>query len=378
MYTLLKDVRVLDLTAVVLGPFATQFLGDFGADVIKIEPPSGDVFRHVSPARSKGMGAGFLNLNRNKRSIALDLKTSADLDQFQALLDGADVLVHNMRADAAKRLGIDPATVRKAYPRLVYCTAPGFGSHGRNANRPAYDDIIQAASGVAYLNRGPDGAPRFLPAVLCDKVGGMHLAMAVLAGLVHRLQTGNGCHIEVPMFEGMASFVMAEQLAGETFVPARGQVGYERLMSPNRRPFATKDGYIAVLPYTGKHWESFLRFVGRADLADAAWVQDPSARSERIDELYSVIAEEMPTRSTSAWLQELRALDIPCTQINSLDDLLHDDHLGDVGLFQRIDHPTEGALRAIRSPFWVDGVEACPDTPVQQLESGRSLIGWLR
>ena len=376
MYDLLKQVRVLDLTTVVLGPFATRYLGDLGADVIKVEPPSGDIFRYVSPARSHGMGAGFLNLNRNKRSVTMDLKNPADQEQFQSLLDGADVLVHNMRAGAAKRLGLDPATLQSSHPDLIYCAAPGFGDRGRKGEQPAYDDIIQAASGLADLNRGADGAPRFVPAVVCDKVGGLHLAMAVLAGLVHRLQTGRGCYIEAPMFEGMASFMMAEQLAGETFVPPNGSVGYDRLMSPNRRPFATKDGYIAILPYSGKHWTGFLGLIGRNDLVNASWVQDPARRSERIDELYAVIAEEMPSRSTVAWLTDLEALDIPCTQINTLDDLLQDDHLDDVRLFGQIDHPTEGALRSIRPPFWVDGVDECPDAPAPRLEAERTPIDW--
>lgn len=376
MYDFLKDVRVLDLTTVVLGPFATRYLADFGADVIKVEPPSGDIFRNVSPARSRGMGAGFLNLNRNKRSVTLDLKIPADLDRFRELLEGADVLVHNMRTAAAARLGLDPDTLRESHPTLVYCAAPGFSSRGRDADKPAYDDIIQAASGLAHLNRGPDGAPRFVPAVLCDKVGGLHLAMAVMAGLVHRLQSGRGCAIEVPMFEGMASFMMAEQLAGETFVPAKGGVGYERLMSPNRRPFATRDGYIAILPYSGKQWAGFFGLIGRQDLLNAAWVQDPARRSERIDDLYAVIADAMPRRDTADWLDDLQALDIPCTRINTLDDLLDDGHLADVDVFGRIEHPTEGALRSIRSPFWADGVDEHPDAPAPTLATAQSPIDW--
>ena len=376
MYNLLQDVRILDLSMVVLGPFATQYLGDFGADVIKVEPPSGDIFRHVGPARSDGMGAGYLNLNRNKRSVVLDLKEPSEMARFKDLLDGADVLVHNMRADAANRLELNPATLRKSHPALVYCAAPGFGSCGRDAERPAYDDIIQAASGLAHLNRTPDGAPRFVPSVMCDKVGGMHLALAVLSGLLHRVQSGRGCYIETPMFEGMAAFLMAEQLAGETFVPAFGGVGYERLMSPNRRPFATKDGYIAVLPYTSKHWIAFLRLIGRHDLAGSSWINDAKARSEMIDQLYAVIAEEMPLRTTADWRSALQALDVPFTQINTLEDLLHDEHLTDVEMFYEEHHPSEGALRAIRSPFWIDGVEERPDAPAPQLAERRAPIEW--
>ena len=281
MYDLLKGIRVLDLTSVILGPLATQHLGDFGADVIKVEPPTGDIFRHVQPARSKGMGAGYLAFNRNKRSIGLNLKDPADHAIFLHLLEGADVLVHNMRPIAAKKLGLDPEAVRTRHPHIVYCVSTGYGSRGRNANLPAYDDIIQAACGVAHLNRESSGAPRFLPTVLCDKVGGLHLAMAVLAGVVQQAKTGRGCLIEAPMFEGLVSFLMAEHLAGESFRPAQGSIGYERLLSEQRKPFATQDGYIAVMPYNGEHWACFLNLIGRADLAAANWVQDAAERRQK-------------------------------------------------------------------------------------------------
>ena len=376
MYDLLKGVRVLDLTAVVLGPLATQYLGDFGADVIKVESPSGDIFRYVRPARSDGMGAGFLNFNRNKRSVSLNLKNDGDRSRFFELLAEADVLVHNMRPGAAKRLGLDPEAIRDAYPNLVYCVSAGYGSSGRNAEHPAYDDIIQAAAGVAHLNRNQNEEPRFLPTIICDKVGGMHLAMAVLAGVAHQARTGLGCFIEAPMFEGLVSFLMSEQLAGETFRPPLGKVGYERLLSPHRKPFPTKDGFIGVLPYNGKHWASFLNFVGREDLANADWVQDSAARSENIDKLYAVVADVMPERSTAEWLEVLRDLDIPCTPVNSLDDLLTDDHLSDVGLFQDVEHPTEGALRSVRSPFWVQGAKECPDAPAPGIAVHGDPISW--
>lgn len=374
MYDLLKGVRVLDLTSVILGPYATQYLGDFGADVIKVEPLSGDIFRYVRPARNEDMGAGFLNLNRNKRSICLDLKDDADLARFHALLAEADVLVHNMRTAAADRLGIGAEDLRKTHPNLVYCAAPGFGSRGRNADQPAYDDIIQAASGIAELNKDQTGAPRFLPTVLCDKVSGMHLAMAVLAGVAHQAKTGKGCSIEAPMFEGMVSFVMAEQMAGETFNPSMGGVGYERLMSPNRRPHKTKDGYIGLLPYDGGHWNRILSFIDHP-LAGAEWVQNAAERSARVDELYAVLVEAMPARTSLEWLEILRELDIPCMPVNSTADLLFDEHLDDVALFEQVEHPSEGSLTKIRSPFWVEGVDEQADSgaPVRSTAD----ISWL-
>ena len=376
MYDLLKGVRVLDLTSVVLGPFATQYLGDFGADVIKVEPPDGDIFRHVQPARSKGMGAGHLAFNRNKRAIGLNLKQPEARARLAALLEGADVFVHNMRPAAAKRLGLDPESLREAYPRLVYCVSTGYGSKGRFADLPAYDDIIQAASGIAHLNADSTGCPRFLPTILCDKIGGLHLAMAVLAGVVKQTKTGKGCVIEAPMFEGLVSFLLAEHLAGERFRPAKGGIGYNRIICEYRRPYATKDGFLGVLPYNGKHWTCFLQAVGREDLAQADWVQDAARRSERVGELYTVVAEVMPERTTADWIALLHELDIPCTPVNSLDDLLSDPHLADVGLFQEIEHPSEGSLQAIRTPFWVEGAEAIPDNPAPVLLPSDAEIAW--
>lgn len=376
MYDLLKGIRILDLSSVVLGPFATRYLGDFGADVIKVEPPAGDIFRHVGPARSKAMGAGHLAFNRNKRAISLNLKDPADHKRFIALLKDADALVHNMRPAAAKRLGLEPGLIRQNYPRLVYCLAPGFGSRGRHADRPAYDDIIQAASGIAHLNRDQNGAPRFLPTVLCDKIGGLHLALAVLAGVVQQLRTGAGCVIEAPMFEGLVSFLMAEHLAGETFRPALGGIGYRRVLARQRRPFPTRDGYISVLPYNGKHWADFLKLAGRGDLAAADWVQAPAKRSENIGRLYAIVAALMPERTTAAWLELLRESDIPCAPVNAPEELFNDPQLQDVSLFQDVEHPTEGPLRAIRPAFWVEGAGQCPDRPAPALSPAGAEIAW--
>lgn len=378
MYDLLKGARVLDLTTIVLGPFATRYLGDFGADVVKVEPPSGDLFRYVRPARSEGMGAGYLNSNRNKRSVTLDLKSPEGKNRLLDLLDGADVLVHNMQPATAGKLGVDPDSIRNAFPQIVYCCAAGYASGGRNAELPAYDDIIQAACGVADLNRNDRGEPRFLPTIICDKVGGLHLAMAVLAGLVHHASTGQGCYIEVPMYEGIASFLLSEHLDGETFVPAAGTTGYERVLSPYRKPYATRDGYLAVLPYTTKNWVGFFTAIGRNDLAEADWVRDPAQRSDRIAELYEILAQAMPERSNSDWLKLLRDLDIPCSPVQSLGDLLDDGHLSDVDFFGEVDHPTEGRIRSVRSPFWVDGVDEKPDHPAPPRAEQNNLIEWYK
>jgi crotonobetainyl-CoA:carnitine CoA-transferase CaiB-like acyl-CoA transferase len=380
MLPLLQGVRVLDFTTIVLGPYATQLLGDLGADVVKIEPRQGDLFRTVRPGRSRAMGAGFLGYNRNKRSLALDLKCAGARDVLERLVRGADVLVHNMRPKSAASLGIDPAQVSALQPRIVYAYAAGYDQSGPNAAEPAYDDVIQAAAGIAALNRDADGEPRYLRTILCDKVGGLHLALAVAAALAHRERTGEGCCIEAPMFESTVSFLMSEQLGGESFVPALGPTGYDRLASPHRRPYRTRDGYMAILPYNTTHWTAFLELVGRPERAHSPEVQDPVLRSRHVDRLYALIAEVAPERTTAEWLQALRALDIPCAPVNSIEDLLADAHLNATGFFQEYDHPTEGRLRQARSPFRLHGETARerPDRPPPRLGAdGREVLASL-
>lgn len=381
MLPLLQGVRVLDFTTIVLGPYATQLLGDLGADVIKVEPRQGDLFRTVRPGRSRTMGAGFLGYNRNKRSLALDLKCDGAGEVLGRLVRGADVLVHNMRPKTAATLGIDHARVSALQPRIVYACAAGYDQSGPNAAEPAYDDVIQAASGIAALNRGDDGEPRYLRTIVCDKVGGLHLALAVAAALAHRERTGEGCCIEAPMFESTVSFLLSEQLGGESFVPAIGPTGYDRLASAHRRPYRTRDGHMAILPYNTAHWTAFLELVGRGERAHAPEVQDPVLRSQHVDALYALIAEAAPQRTTAEWLQVLRERDIPCAPVNSIEDLLADPHLRATGFFQEYDHPTEGRLRQARSPFRWHGAGAergLPDRPPPRVGAdGRAVLASL-
>ena len=362
MFSLLNGIKVLDLTTIVLGPYATQFLGDFGADVIKVENITGDLFRTVRPGRSAEMGAGFINCNRNKKAIALDLKSEGGQEILQKLIAEADVVVHNMRTATAERLGIDYPAVKKINDKIVYCFAPGYGQSGAYAHKPAYDDIIQAESGIAYLNRTSDGQPRFIPTIICDKVGGMHLAMSVLAGVVHRLKHNEGTCIEAPMFEGMVSFLMTEQLAGETFVPPLGGTGYERLNSPYRKPFPTANGYISILPYSTRHWQRFFRLIGREDMTEHATVTDPVKRSENVGSLYKIVSEATPARTTEDWVTVLTEIDVPFAPVNNIDGLLHDPHLSSIRFFNEYEHPSEGRLRQPGKPFNVDG-EVTDDLP---------------
>ena len=379
MLSLLKGLRVVDLSTIVLGPYATQFLGDFGADVIKVEAQGGDVFRAGRPGRTYDLGVGFLNFNRNKRSIAVDLKQPEGKEILHKLVAQADVLVHNMRGKSAQDLDADYATLKAINPKLVYCAAPGFASTGPDAQSPAYDDIIQARSGLAALNADADGAPQFVRTIACDKVVGLHLALAVVSGVVQQLRTGEGCNIEVPMLESMTAFVMAEHLAGHTLQPAEGELGYDRLMSKNRKPYKTQNGYVAIMPYNTKHWQRFFGLVGREDLAAAEWVTDSVMRSQHIDELYTLVAEIAPSRSSEAWLADLAELDIPCSPINAMADLAEDPQLKASNWLQSHKDDVRGEYQSLKTPFLVHSDSAISeDLPAPQLsEQGAAILAQL-
>ena len=367
MFNILNGIRVLDLTTVVLGPFATQILGDFGAEVIKIENLDGDMMRAVRPGSSDEMGAGFVNCNRNKQCIAINLKTSEGQEIFYKMVKNADAVVHNMRDKTAVNLGIGYKDLISIKPDIVYCGAQGFGSRGPSADIPAYDDIIQAASGLAYLNSDEQGNPRYLPTIVADKVSGLQLAIGVLGGLINKLRTGEGAFIESPMFEGLVSFLMAEQMAGYSYVPATGGTGYDRLTASYRRPYPTADGFIAILPYSTKNWIDFFIMMGRAELADLEIVKDPIKRSENINTLYEKLYEIAPEKTTDEWCEMLRNANIPHTKVNHLDDLFEDKHLREVELFEEYEHPTEGPMRQVRSHYTMEGVEKNSDEPAQRI-----------
>ena len=355
MFDLLKGLRVIDLSTIALGPYATQLLGDMGADVIKVESPGGDVFRAVRPGRRNDLGVAFLNYNRNKRSIVLDLKQAEGQAILGQLAERADVFVHNMRKSSAANLGASYETLAEINPKLVYCYSPGFGERGASRDDPAYDDVIQARSGLASLNADASGEPKFLRTIACDKIVGLHLALSVVSGVVRQQRTGRGVCIEVPMLESMASFLMLEHLAGHSLVPAEGELGYDRLMTANRKPHRTKDGYVVILPYSTKHWVRFFEICGLPDWAAAQKVVNPVQRSLHIDELYGKISELAPTRTSEEWMAALSEQDIPCSHVSSLEDLMTDTHLLEAELFNRISDPRIGELLEVRSPFQVDG-----------------------
>ena len=373
MFDLLKGLRIVDLSTVVLGPYATQLLADMGADVVKVEPKGGDVFRAARPGHQGGDGAGFLNLNRNKRSIALDLTAAGDRAILYRLVATADIFVHNLRDNSARKLGIDYRSISERKPDIVYCSARGFGQ-GPYGHEPAYDDCIQAASGLAWLNADDKGEPRFVRTILCDKVAGLHLAFAVAAGVAARERTGKGCHIETPMFEAMASLLLIEQLSGQTFVPPLPDRGYIRLNAAGRRPYRTRDGYVAIMPYTAPQWRKFLRLIKRDDLAEASWLSDDELRSARIEQLYQLIEDAAPERTSDEWLGLLKQQDIPCAPVNRLEDLPDEPHLAATEYFGTMTHPVEGDLMYARSPFSIHPSSPQPDRPAPALDADRADI----
>ncbi len=375
MTPLLEGIRIVDLTSVVMGPFATYQLGALGADVIKVEPPGGESVRHIAPARHPGMGGMFLNVNREKRSLVLDLKRPEAQAALNRILATADVLIHNMRRPAARRIGIDPETLKARHPRLIHCAAIGFGKDGIYADNGAYDDVVQGLSGFASVNARADGAPRYVPQIVVDKISGLFIVEGVLAALIHRERSGEALAFEVPMMECATHFLMVEHLSGQIFDPPLSPPGYRRLLNPYRRPYPTKDGFIGVLPYAEKHWIRFMEVVGRADVAAEPWFLDPVARSEKIHDLCKAIDEAMPQRTTAEWLELLRAADIPCGPINSLEDLFDEPHLTASGFFQSVEHPSEGRLKITRHPLDFESVPAAAGRPAPRLgEHSRAIL----
>lgn len=367
MYPILQGIRIIDVTAVILGPYGAQILGDLGADVIKIEPPEGDNMRPLPPLAEPGMSAMFANNNRNKRSVCLDLKSPAGKRALEALIPSGDVLIHNMRQEALDKLGFSFDAVRKLNPRIVYCAAVGFGRTGPYAGRPAYDDVIQAASGVAGLFELRDGAAAYAPSIIADKITGLHLAYAVLAALLHRERSGSPPgYVEIPMFESMVAFNLTEHLQGATWGEASTR-GYHRITARDRRPYQTKDGWIGVLPYTLGNWTKVLEEIGKGEIAKTAWFRDDTERSRRVGELYTMLAEALPARTTREWCDTFSRLDVPHFPVKSIDDLLADPHLAAVDFFKPdFDRPT-AIKRTLRAPIRFDGVERRKDMPAPRL-----------
>ena len=337
-----------------MGPLATRMLGDMGADVIRVENPGGDILRHYEPARSPGMSALAISMNRNKRSVVLDLKTDAGMRALHDLIATADVFITTMRRSALVRLGLDDASVRAIRPDVVYCVANGYGSNGPGADKAAYDDVIHAASGVSDLFTFSGGDPQLMPTIIADKVCGLHIVPAITAALYRRAMTGEGYSIEVPMAEVMASFNLIEHLGGLTFEPPIGPFSYARVTTPNRRPRRTRDGWVVILPYSTQNWRDFFEFVSRSELIDDARFADQRSRVANSDTLYGMLDDLVAEFTTSELLDLCDARSIPAAAVMSLEDIADDPHFAAVDLLHDDTHPTEGPYRVTRDPIRFD------------------------
>lgn len=348
----LSGVRVLDLTINVLGPLAMQILGDMGADVIKVETPDGDSQRRTGTGHHSNMAPAFMGFNRNKRSVVLDLKKTPALDALLRLVEKTDVFVHAMRPAAARRLGVGYDAIAEINPRVIYAFGTGYRQDGPYADRPAYDDVVQGESGVAGMIGRVTGEPRFTPLVIVDQFCGYQLASAIGMALFHRERTGEGQEVQVPMLETMTAFVMHQHLWGRCFDPPVSGMGYTRVLSPLRKPYATRDGHICVLAISDEQWRRLLEAIDKPELA-----QDPKfamleARTRHIDELYSILEAQLRERTSAEWRERFERADVPNGPVPTLEDLFDDPYLNETGFWQRYEHPTEGACVDIGIPTY--------------------------
>jgi formyl-CoA transferase len=343
----LDGVRILDLTSNFMGPYASLLLADMGADVSKIESPEGDTTRGIGPCRNRGMGPIFLHLNRNKRSLVLDLKSVGGNAALKRMIRGADVLMYSLRPKAMARLGLSYEVSREINPGIIYCGMYGFGQNGPYADRPAYDDLIQAAVGMPVLQSRKAGPPEYVATAIADRVVGMAATSAVSMALFRRERSGQGQEVQVPMFETFAHFVMGDHLYGHTFVPAIGDWGYARMMNPDRRPYRTRDGYIGVNVYLDKHWQRFFEVSGHPEMAEDPRFADIHGRTRHIGLLYAFLGQVFETKTTAEWAKLMTEADIPFTEMNTPESLLEDPHMRAVGFFAEEEHPSEGTLRSL-------------------------------
>jgi crotonobetainyl-CoA:carnitine CoA-transferase CaiB-like acyl-CoA transferase len=350
---MLEGVRVTDMTGVIFGPYCTQLMADMGADVIKVEPPTGDNGRTIgSPKITPGMGKLHMTINRGKRSVRWNVKTPGGRARLEKLIATSDVFIHNIRGDAIARLGLDYESVRAFAPEIVYVHCVGFDSEGPDAGLPAYDDIIQGASGIASLLSRVDGKPepRYLPLALADKVGGFYALQATLGAVIHKLRFGAGQFVEVPLFECVTAFNLLEHLGGAVFPDRPGKMGYSRQTSAARQPNPTADGYICLAPYNDDRWVRFFDVIGRNDILEDERLNSSEARRKNREYLYQVVSQITPERTSAEWLEIMRIADIPAKQVNRLEDLLDDPQLQAVNFFREREHPTEGPYLEVRPP----------------------------
>lgn len=351
----LDGIRVIDLSSVIMGPLAAQYLGDMGADVIKVEGPEGDLTRAIGPRRSDGMGAVFMTCNRNKRSVVLDLKDETARRALERIVGTADVVIHSVRSAAAERIGLSYPALSALKPDLIYCHVKGFADGGAYAGQPAFDDTIQALSGLADLQRAVSPEPRYVPSSIADKTCALHAAYAITLALFHRQRTGRGQEVSLPMFETMVAFNTAEHLWGYAFEPPIASMGYESVRRGTRRPFRTRDGHLAFLPYSDLHWRKFFLLIGRRDLAEDPRFKLFDARMKNYTALFAIVEQALAGKTTDEWIVLLSEQDIPMSRVNTLEDLAEDEHLASVDFWRFFDHPSEGRIRLPSIPLDLTG-----------------------
>ena len=356
MFEALKGIKVLDLTSVVVGPVATWRLSQYGAEVIKIEHPTGDLMRGLGGKSPSGQHSGtYLHLNRGKRNLCLDLKSPLANSITEKLIGWCDVVIANMRPDALERLGLGPKVIQSKHPEKIYCLISGYGTEGPYAGLPTYDSVLQGVSGIAGLSQLRDGKPAYVPMLICDHVVGEITSGAIMAAIIDRFKTGKGAFVEVPMFETMATFVLQEHLAQKSFEPPVGPVGDLRLLSPHNQPVKTKDGYISFTINTDPQVKAFLKATDRSELLKDPRFQSIASRAEFVSEWFEVRGAALMSRTTEEWLITLRAVDIPAMPCHTIDTLIKDPHLNQVNLMSSENHPVEGKTVVIRSSIKNNG-----------------------
>ena len=370
----LNGYKVIDASSVLMGPYASQWLGDLGAEVIKVEAPAGDSTRQTGPGTEPGMGAVFLGTNRNKRSVVIDLKKTGGQAALQALLAQADVFMHSIRPQKLAAIGLDPDQMRQRHPHLVFATLHGFTESGPYGGRPAYDDIIQGMSGIADLARLQGDVPKYFPSATADKTSGLIAALSIMAALLAREKDGSGRQVEVPMFESMVSFNLIEHLYGQHFEPALAPAGYPRVTNPWRRPYETRDGHVCMMPYTDAHWQRFFRACGRDDLADDPRFTTMAERTRHIGALYEALGALVVQQPTEHWLALCERIDIPAARVNALADLPADEHLKATGFFQTLVDPVMGRVQLTGVPVLFDGERPPVHLPPRLGEHTRSSL----
>lgn len=356
----LEGIRVLDLTAIVFGPFASQTLADYGAEIIKIETPTGESTRFTGPAYEKGLSAIFLGVNRNKQSLCLDLKQPAAIQALLTLVDQADVIMHSMRPQKMAALGLDAQTLLKRNPRLIYAGLYGFGEGGAYAGKPAYDDLIQGMSGVVDLMQRQSDQARYLPTIAADKTCALVAVQGILAALFQRERTGLGQFIEIPMFETMTAFLLVEHFYGHHLPDRKEPAGYPRALTKWRQPYRSTDGLISVMPYTDRHWQLFLKAAGHENHAKDPKFATIEARTEHIAHVYETLGTIVATQSSSFWLNLCEENQIPAAVVNQLEDLENDPHLKSVGMFQDVDDEHGNTYRFVRNPVTMQSSKVAP------------------